>query len=176
MNMEPFSCPDSLSGIRPTPRISCSDCSPSLTAAIWRHLFGQMPTLIITDLPYTNNLRVAEIVRDGIPARALRIFADTLGLNLTDFARVVLIPRRTLERRIAANAVLRTVESERVVRLGRIFAKAKDVFEDGNEAATWLSEPLDSLGGQTPLQLSSTEPGAREVEQMLGRIEHGVFS
>jgi putative toxin-antitoxin system antitoxin component (TIGR02293 family) len=91
-------------------------------------------------------------------------------------ARFVVIPRRTLERRMAANALLRTGESERVVRLGRIFAKAKEVFEDSNEAANWLNEPLESFGGQTPLQLTSTEPGAREVEQILGRIEHGVFS
>ena len=135
-----------------------------------------MPTLTIADLPYSNNLRVAEIVREGIPARALKTFADTLSLNLTDMARVVVIPRRTLERRMAANALLRTGESERVVRLGRIFAKAKEVFEDSNEAANWLNEPLESFGGQTPLQLTSTEPGAREVEQILGRIEHGVFS
>jgi putative toxin-antitoxin system antitoxin component (TIGR02293 family) len=135
-----------------------------------------MPTLTIADLPYSNNLRVAEIVREGIPARALKSFADTLSLNLADMARFVVIPRRTLERRMAANALLRTGESERVVRLGRIFAKAKEVFEDSNEAANWLNEPLESFGGQTPLQLTSTEPGAREVEQILGRIEHGVFS
>ena len=135
-----------------------------------------MPKLAIADLPYSNNLRVAEIVREGIPARALKTFADTLSLNLTDMARVVVIPRRTLERRMAANALLRTAESERVVRLGRIFAKAKEVFENSDEAANWLREPLESFGGQTPLQLSSTEPGAREVEQILGRIEHGVFS
>ncbi|MBL9213584.1 MAG: DUF2384 domain-containing protein [Opitutaceae bacterium] len=135
-----------------------------------------MPTLTIADLPYSNNLRVAEIVREGIPARALKTFADTLSLNLADMARFVVIPRRTLERRMAANALLRTGESERVVRLGRIFAKAKEVFEDSDEAANWLHEPLDAFGGQTPLQLTSTEPGAREVEQILGRIEHGVFS
>jgi putative toxin-antitoxin system antitoxin component (TIGR02293 family) len=135
-----------------------------------------MPTLTIADLPYSNNLRVAEIVREGIPARALKSFADTLSLNLADMARFVVIPRRTLERRMAANALLRTGESERVVRLGRIFAKAKEVFEDSNEAGNWLNEPLESFGGQTPLQLTSTEPGAREVEQILGRIEHGVFS
>ena len=135
-----------------------------------------MPTLTIADLPYSNNLRVAEIVREGIPARALKSFADTLSLNLADMARFVVIPRRTLERRMAANALLRTGESERVVRLGRIFAKAKEVFEDSNEAANWLNEPLESFGGQTPLQLTSTEPGAREVEQIHGRIEHGVFS
>ena len=147
-----------------------------LTSAIWRATFRRMPTLTITDLPYSNNLRVAEIVRSGIPARALVAFAEALSLSLVDVAQFVLIPRRTLERRMASNALLRPDESERVVRLGRIFAKAKDVFEDQDEAAQWLNEPLDSFGGQTPLQLGSTEPGAREVEQILGRIEHGVFS
>ena len=135
-----------------------------------------MATLTITDLPYSDNLRVADIVREGIPARSLKDFAATLSLNLTDIARVISIPRRTLERRMATNALLRTSESERVVRLGRIFARAKDVFEDNDDAANWLNEPLESFGGQTPLELSRTEPGAREVEQILGRIEHGVFS
>ena len=132
--------------------------------------------MTIADLPYSNNLRVADIVRNGIPARALAAFAESLSLSLGDVAQFVLIPRRTLERRMASNALLRTDESERVVRLGRLFAKAKDVFEDRDEAALWLNEPLDAFGGQTPLQLGSTEPGAREVEQILGRIEHGVFS
>jgi putative toxin-antitoxin system antitoxin component (TIGR02293 family) len=135
-----------------------------------------MPPMTISDLPYSNNLLVADLVRQGIPARALKSFAETLKLNLTDIAQVVHIPRRTLERRIADNARLRTPESERVVRLGRIYAKARDVFEDGEEAARWLIEPLESFAGKTPLELSSTEPGAREVEQILGRIEHGVFS
>jgi uncharacterized protein (DUF2384 family) len=27
----------------------------------------------------------------------------------------------------------------------------------------------------TPLQMTATEPGAREVERVLGRIEHGIF-
>jgi uncharacterized protein (DUF2384 family) len=32
------------------------------------------------------------------------------------------------------------------------------------------------LGGKTPLEYADTEPGAREVEDLLGRLEHGVFS
>ena len=43
-------------------------------------------------------------------------------------------------------------------------------------AAAWFGEPLSVLGGQTPLDLCATEAGAREVEQTLGRIEHGVFA
>lgn len=135
-----------------------------------------MAAVAIAHLPYSDNLRVAEIVKSGIRARAVKAFAEALGLTLPAIAEVVMIPRRTLERRIADDAVLRIAESERVVRLGRIYARATEVFENEDEAARWLREPVDSLGGRTPLELSSTEPGAREVEQLLGRIEHGVFS
>ena len=132
--------------------------------------------MTITDLPFSNNLRVAKVVRDGIPARALKSFASTLNLNLSEIAEIVLIPRRTLERRMAENARLRTPEAERVVRLARVFSKAREVFEDGAEASEWLTEPLDALGGESPLQAINTEHGAREVEQILGRIEQGVFA
>jgi putative toxin-antitoxin system antitoxin component (TIGR02293 family) len=40
----------------------------------------------------------------------------------------------------------------------------------------WLKSPQKALGGKTPLEYSDTEPGAREVEDLLGRLEHGVFS
>ena len=135
-----------------------------------------MPTPAITDFPYSNNLRVAELVREGIPARSLKALAQALNMSMTRVSEATLIPRRTLERRIASNGRLPQPESERVVRIGRIFAKATDVFEDRVEAALWLNEPLAYFGGRTPMQLISTEAGAREVEQVLGRIEHGVFS
>jgi len=32
------------------------------------------------------------------------------------------------------------------------------------------------LGGETPLEYAETEVGAREVEDLLGRIEYGVYS
>lgn len=135
-----------------------------------------MATVAIANLPYADNLRVAKIVEDGIPARALKAFGAALRLPIPALAGLVLMSPRTLERRIADNATLEVEESERVVRIGRIYAKARDVLEDPTEVTHWLNEPVTALGGKTPLELSRTEPGARAVEQLLGRIEHGVFS
>jgi len=49
---------------------------------------------------------------------------------------------------------------------------------DGEEAAAvaWLSSPQHALGEAVPSKLAETEEGALEVERVLGRIEHGVFS
>ena len=136
----------------------------------------QMPNIALLTIRYDDNLHVVDVLKRGIPARALASLAEALKLTLPTLAAAVLIPQRTLERRLADNAVLKTDEAERALRLARLFAKAKEVFEDGGEAAAWFGEPLSVLGGQTPLELCATEAGAREVEQTLGRIEHGVFA
>jgi len=40
----------------------------------------------------------------------------------------------------------------------------------------WLTSRQFGLGGAVPLEYAETEVGAREVEDLLGRIEHGVYS
>ncbi len=68
-------------------------------------------------------------------------------------------------------------ESERLLRLSSIFEKAVELFEgDVSGAVNWLTTPKRALEGQTPLQYARTEVGAREVENLIGRLEHGVFS
>ena len=117
-----------------------------------------------------------EIIRSGIPAEALLELAHRLSVALPQIAKILLIPQRTLDRRLANKSKLKLDEGERALRIMRLVARATDVFEDATEAATWFNEPLTELGGSCPLALCSTEAGAREVEQILGRIEHGVFS
>ncbi|MGV3772845.1 MAG: antitoxin Xre/MbcA/ParS toxin-binding domain-containing protein, partial [Verrucomicrobiales bacterium] len=67
-------------------------------------------------------------------------------------------------------------ESDRVVRFARLFGLAVQVMESTEAARAWLNSPQYGLGGATPLDYAETEWGAREVEELLGRIEYGVYS
>ena len=59
----------------------------------------------------------------------------------------------------------------------RVFGKALKLFEGNSQSAEkWLSSPKVALGGAVPAKLAKTESGAREVETLIGRLEHGVFS
>lgn len=135
-----------------------------------------MPNANLLAIPYDDNFKVVAALERGIPARALAGLAKVLKLTLPILAAAVAIPQRTLERRLANDALLSKDEAERALRVGRLIAKATEVFEDKDEAAEWFVEPLGTLRGKRPLDLCATEAGAREVEQILGRIEHGVFS
>ena len=58
-----------------------------------------------------------------------------------------------------------------------IVDKATELFDgDLNAVTRWLNTPNKALKNQTPLVYSGTESGAREIENLIGRIEHGVFS
>jgi putative toxin-antitoxin system antitoxin component (TIGR02293 family) len=119
--------------------------------------------------------RLVERVRAGFPFPELEVLRVRLGMTLQEVAALVGIPGRTLARRRQAGR-LDPGESERVLRIERLFALATQMLRDGNRARDWLKSPKAALAGQTPLDYAHTEVGAREVEHLIGRLRHGVFA
>jgi putative toxin-antitoxin system antitoxin component (TIGR02293 family) len=85
------------------------------------------------------------------------------------------ISKATLHRRKNAGR-LDAAESDRVVRFARLLGRAAAVMESLENGRHWLASPQVGLGGAIPLEYAETEVGAREVEDLLGRIEYGVYS
>jgi len=135
-----------------------------------------MYTDLFKPYPLENDLEMATLVLAGLPIAVLKRVGAFLGVRPVKVGSMVNINQKTLERRLKSGARLKPDESERIARLMRIIALATAVLESEDHARQWLQRPLQVLGGQTPLQLTATEPGAREVERVLGRIEHGVFA
>ncbi len=109
----------------------------------------------------------------GLPRVSFDNLRTELGVSTEEFAEVLGIPARTLARRTER---FKPDESERLLRVGSVVQKAYDVLEDMTAVRRWLNQPKRALGGLTPLRCCDTEIGAREVEALLIRIEHGVFS
>lgn len=120
-----------------------------------------------------------ELIRQierGLPFRALKTLGALSGVDSSSIASAIGIPERTLARRKAAGR-LSPEESERLFRISTIFEKAVELFEgDAAAAVSWFMSPRSALGNRSPLTYSRTEVGAREVENLIGRLEHGVFS
>ena len=88
----------------------------------------------------------------------------------------LVVPKRTLARRKAANEPLTIEETDKALRLDRIAEQAERVFGAPEKAQRWLRKPKRELKGETPLANLASEAGARVVEEMLFRIEHGIFA
>lgn len=123
-----------------------------------------------------NTAAVVERVRAGLPFAALERYRRLLRLDsLRQAAELIMIPPRTMYYRKKANR-LTAAESDRLLRATRIFGLAVDLFDGDEDAARrWLRTPKESLGGSAPLSYATTEVGAREVEELIGRTEHGVY-
>ena len=75
------------------------------------------------------------------------------------------------------NRVTAKGSSKRLLRLSSLFEKCVDLYEgDVAAAVNWLTSPKKALNRQTPLLYARTELGAREVEDLIGRLDHGIFS
>ena len=121
-------------------------------------------------------VRIIQSVRAGFAFKSLTNFQEATELPWTEMSRFVGIPQRTLTRR-QKEGKLRPDESDRLWRASTIFAMALELFEGDTAAARkWLQTPQTGLGGETPLDFASTEVGAREVENLIGRLERGVFA
>lgn len=112
----------------------------------------------------------------GIPARAAWAFKGNLGINNDQLGALLGLSRRSVNRLMPTTARLPAVAGDRLYRSARLFALALDVFEDQAAATAWLKSPQRALGNAIPLTMATTDIGAREVETLLGRIEHGVYS
>ena len=119
---------------------------------------------------------LAELVREGLPVKALLLLAERLDLRQAEIAEKIGIPLRTLTRRMASDARLTPAESDRTVRLAQVYATAVETLGDSGRAAEWLKTPNRALRGGRPLDQLDTDPGVREVEVVLGRIAYGVYS
>ncbi len=119
---------------------------------------------------------LAHLVRKGLPASSVTALAARLAVGNTVLSRKLGIPQRTLTRRLSQHSRLTTAESDRTVRLARVYANAVEMIGDEERAVQWLWEPNRALGGDRPLDQLDTDVGARAVEDILGRIAFGVYS
>jgi putative toxin-antitoxin system antitoxin component (TIGR02293 family) len=114
-------------------------------------------------------------IRAGFPYASLERLQKTLALSREETAASLSIPIRTLARR-KRERHLTAEESDRLYRVARLLAHAADVLGSEHAAAEWFRTPHVALNMTAPLSLVDTEAGAIQVDEILGRIEFGMYS
>ena len=123
-----------------------------------------------------NSLQLIESIEKGFSYQTFERIVKEYRFAIQDLANTIGISQRTLTRRKIEKKLSR-FESDRLVSVARLLTQAAELFEDDKEKTLrWLNAPNRGLGGRTPLQMAQTETGLREVENLIGRLENGVFS
>lgn len=115
-----------------------------------------------------------------IPAPAIRFqtvaaFKERLGLDDEQTTHLTGMQRRTYQRRKASGGALTHSEADATLRSARVAREALTTFGDQARATAWLKTPNAFLGA-APIDLMSSDAGARAVEQELVRIHWGDYA
>lgn len=122
-----------------------------------------------------SELDLIAVADAGLPSGSAASVIST-GLLTPDELYDLVIPRRTFARRQEERESLTPNESDRLVRVVRVIVRAIEILGDSEKAHSWLRRSNKALGGKQPISLLASDLGARLVEQILGRIEYGVYS
>jgi len=123
----------------------------------------------------SNDRDLREAIREGFPPAVVEELMKASGLTLKELADALDLSPRSLQRRRRSGRLAR-FESDRLYRLARIVAIANEYLGDHERAMHWLKRPNRALGGISPVAAIDTEVGARQVENVLGRIAFGGIS
>jgi len=118
---------------------------------------------------------IVEQLRNGFLYDEFEALRRWLDVSDEQLANWLDISRATLHRRKKSGHFDKN-ESDRIARLARIFGKAFELFGSQEAAREWLKSPSHAMSGETPIAFCDTEIGARMVEDLIGQIDHGVFS
>jgi len=124
---------------------------------------------------FSSQRDLSDAIREGFPPAVVEELMQGSGLTLKELADALDLSPRSLQRRRRTGRLAR-FESDRLYRLARIIALAQQSFGNRQSAARWLKRSNRALGGAVPISALNTESGAREVENVLGRIAFGGIS
>jgi putative toxin-antitoxin system antitoxin component (TIGR02293 family) len=137
------------------------------------------PSLVVaeTTVAYQSDpAGMVERILAGLPVAEFDALREMLGLSVEVMAAKIGISVATLSRRRAKQEHLDRDHSDRLMRYARLYWMTVDLFDGNCQAArNWLARSARGLSGHTPLDFAETEIGAREVEDLIGRLEHGVY-
>ena len=131
------------------------------------------PLSSIEDVERSSTSDLLDRIEEGFPAALVSEMCEAMGLSQKEMADFLGVSPRTLERRLV-KGTLTPSESDRVYRLIRLFKQAEKTLGSPEDAQSWLKSPQMRLSGRIPLEIARYEAGSREVEDLLGRIRHGI--
>jgi putative toxin-antitoxin system antitoxin component (TIGR02293 family) len=122
-----------------------------------------------------SDFEMIELVRKGLDRSTIYRLIDLLGITLDQMCDLIHISSRTLQRK-ADGESLGSLVSERALDLSRVLVQGVEALGSMQAFQSWLQSPRPALGGATPLSFLDTRLGCELIINILGRIEHGVYS
>lgn len=130
----------------------------------------------IVTKPIRSEFDLISLSNEGITKASLDALISHLGISKKAFSENILDASvKTLERKKSTDKLDKRTSSH-IIEIAKVVEHAFEVFEDEEKVKGWLNAPNRALNGIKPIDLFYLPTGLGMVNDILGRIEHGVFS
>jgi len=117
-------------------------------------------------------LEIHRRIVKGLPGEALFISSAMAFDSMSEALELFDVSAKTAKQRIGKR--LSSSESEIALRIGRVLAMAREVFDSANAAREFLRTPNFALGGAVPRELLKTAEGEQLVlSEIQAQLEGG---
>lgn len=146
-----------------------------LTTEHYKKLINVLGRKYVTD-EVESPFDFIHIAKKGINANVVKNFMVYFELRTEVIANMLNVSVSTLYRWIKSNKNLEINYSIKLFEIADLFLYGIEVFESKENFFKWLNLPNTALGGLEPLELIELPDGVSKVRDIIGRIEHGVYS
>jgi putative toxin-antitoxin system antitoxin component (TIGR02293 family) len=124
---------------------------------------------------FYGNLRTTSALKE-FTYNDFKKIADKIPFTLAEWATILHVSERTLQRYAKNNTSFAPINSERIALIEKVLQEAKTTFGNTNKFYDWISRNPYMLEGNLSIHSLSTFEGIQNVLTQLGRIQHGIFA
>lgn len=114
-------------------------------------------------------------VRQGMTKSDLEAVKENFSLDYETLARILSVAKATLFNKKGAERFGPAL-SEKIFALADLYSYGLDVFGEKALFNSWMEQENRALGYTQPINWLDTLIGIGEIKNLIGRIEHGVYS
>lgn len=115
-------------------------------------------------------------INHGFAYSTIQQLSSRTGVDIKRISISAGIKSATLQRR-SKDGKFKSAESDALHRYAEVYEAALALFEQDSDLTTnWMVNPVKALGNKKPIDMLETSAQASEVLNVIGRLEHGVFS
>lgn len=116
------------------------------------------------------------IAKKGLNANVIKNFRGYFDLSLHTTADMLNVSEPSIYRWTKANKTLERNISIKLFEISELFLIGSEIFGSKETFFKWLNLPNTALGGMEPQELIEIPEGVSKIRDILGRIEHGIYS
>ncbi len=122
-----------------------------------------------------NDIDLIEITRKGLPKSVVITLSEILGISMEQMSSLIHVSHRTIQRKSDTD-LLNVYSTEQILEIAEVISRGIEVLGTLEAFTKWLQVKLRVLNYKTPLDFLDTTFGAKLIKDILGRLEHGVYS